>query len=68
MLIVQSPIRCFSPDHHETFEVKIPQVKEKSALVAVLPALKALNDQYVDVVTSSSVLAEKDANEYAPFL
>jgi preprotein translocase subunit SecA len=43
-------------------------VKEKSALVAVLPALKALNDQYVDVVTSSSVLAEKDANEYAPFL
>ncbi|XP_055354382.1 uncharacterized protein LOC129600024 [Paramacrobiotus metropolitanus] len=39
----------------------------KSAIVAVLAAVKALEGHTVDIYTSSPVLAERDAQEWAPF-
>lgn len=39
----------------------------KSTIISILAVIKTLQGQYVDIVTSSTVLAQRDAEEKAPF-
>ena len=40
----------------------------KTIIVAMLAAIKAIRGKYVDVLTSSEILAERDANEKKNFI
>ena len=46
---------------------KITTGEGKSLIVAMLTVVKALQGNRVDIVTSSPLLAERDAKEFKPF-
>jgi preprotein translocase subunit SecA len=46
---------------------EIPTGEGKSAIISCLAAYFALNNHKVDIITSSNLLAERDANKFKKF-